>query len=103
VHLHHWVPQQRVKARHKTVVAEHRRGGPKPWSLSEALNDPRNLSPLCFRCHGQFEQKKLRLEPPASALEFGRDFGLEWSLEADERKKVENMAGYTAEDAGALE
>lgn len=88
VHEHHWVPRQRIKARHKTLVAEHRRGGPEPWSLSEALADPRNLSPLCFRCHGQFEQKKLRLPVPASAWEFARDYGMEWSLESDERKAV---------------
>lgn len=89
VHRHHWVPQQRIRRAHATLMAAYRRGlGPKPWSLSEALADPRNLSPLCFRCHGQFEQKRLRLVPPASVWEFADQFGLRWSLESDERKKV---------------
>lgn len=87
-HFHHWVPQQRIRRRHATLRAEHRRGGPEPWRLSTALRDVRNLSPLCFFCHGQFEQKKLRLEPPGSAREFAVDYGLEWSLESDERKAV---------------
>lgn len=91
VHRHHWVPKRRIKSRHATLSSNHRHGGPKPWSLSEALADPRNLSPLCFYCHGQFEQKILRLDPPESAYEFAKEYGLEWSLEKDEVRGRERI------------
>jgi hypothetical protein len=83
--LHHIVPRQRIRRQHAGIVAEYRRTGqPQPWGLMKALGDDRNLVELCVYHHGEVEQRRLYVTPPESAREFAREYGLEWSLEADE-------------------
>lgn len=84
---HHVVPRQRIKRTHREVVARYRRsGGEKPWGLVRAIADERNRVWLCVFHHGQVEAKRLYVDPPESVREFAREYGLEWSLEADQRK-----------------
>lgn len=84
---HHVVPRQRIRRAWKSEQAAHRRGeNPYPWPLYRALNDDRNRVWLCVFHHGQVEMRKLYVDPPESAREFAREYGLEWSLEADARR-----------------
>lgn len=83
IQLHHCVPRQRLRREWKAAKAAHRRGGPKPWSITRAIADERNLVPVCHFHHGQVEAHKLYVTFPESVLEFAREYGLEGSLEAD--------------------
>lgn len=86
---HHLLPQQRIKRAHKSAVAEHRRsGGAKPWSLSLALADDRNLVGLCKRHHELVTAGLLRVEPPAEAFMFAEEIGLPGSLDGDLVRRI---------------
>ena len=81
---HHIVSRQRLRREWRAAKAEHRRGGPKPWSITKAIADPRDKVRICWGHHQAVEAKRLYVTPPDSAREFAREYGLEWSLEADE-------------------
>lgn len=88
VQLHHVVPRQRIRRAWNAAKAAHYRGGPKPFLLTKALEDERNLVGLCVWHHGQVEAHKLYVTAPESAREFASEYGLLGELEADEGRRV---------------
>jgi hypothetical protein len=56
-----------------SAVTHKRRGGPSPWSLTQALADARNLVPVCGRCHKEESPMPL----PAGFAEFVAEYGFE--------------------------
>jgi hypothetical protein len=76
VQRHHVVKQARIRREWRRLMAEKRRGGPDPWSVTRALADRRNLIPVCLACHK--EERPLPL--PAGFWEFVADYGLEAAL-----------------------
>lgn len=98
---HHVIPQQRIKRQFpdgawrltSPVWRPVARGDEIPdtaerRTLRQILRDARNRVWLCPFHHGQVEQKKLRVVVPDSVRVFAVEFGMEWSLESDERKAV---------------
>ena len=83
---HHIIPRQRIRRAWQTEKAAARRGGFKPWSVTKAIADERNRVWLCVYHHGEVEAKRLYVAPDDAVREFAYGYGLEWSLEADERK-----------------
>lgn len=51
VEAHHLVKRQRIRAKWRTLMAAKRRGGPKPWSVTKAIADERNIVYACKRTH----------------------------------------------------
>lgn len=64
IQLHHCVPQQAIRRRYRSLKAAHRRGGPKPWSITAALKDPANLTPVCWSHHQLVEGHRIQPDPP---------------------------------------
>ena len=83
---HHVIPKQRIRRAWKSARAHYNRTGTKPWSVTKAIADERNRVWLCVYHHGQVEAKRLYVEPPESAVEFAREYGLEWSLDVDRER-----------------
>jgi hypothetical protein len=63
---HHVVKQSKIDRVHAKLKAEHKRGrGPKPWSLTRAKADKRNLVWTCWRHHKPIEEHiEIRDLPP---------------------------------------
>lgn len=76
---HHVVPQQRIRDRHRTLLAAYRRGmGLRPWSLRRALEDRRLQVRVCWGHHQLVEQRRVYVrELPDGFWEAVREFGLE--------------------------
>lgn len=51
VEAHHVIKRARIRLKWKTLMAEKRRGGPKPWLVTKAIADPRNIVYACKRTH----------------------------------------------------
>jgi hypothetical protein len=61
--VHHIVSQARLKREHASLSAAYRRGeGPRPWSLTKALKDERNLREVCWGCHQCVEAGSIPVE-----------------------------------------
>lgn len=90
VQEHHLLKQRRIRRAHRTAVAEHRRGGPEPFSLTSALLDDRNRVGLCVGHHEKVTacHPRFRIDPPAEAFMFAEEIGLAGSLEADVARRV---------------
>lgn len=76
---HHLCPQSRIKRRHRSLKAEERRGGPKPWPLSQALKDLRLQVEICKRHHELVEWRRVYVDPrdiPAGAMDAVLEYGL---------------------------
>lgn len=77
---HHVIPRQRIKAVWRSLMAEERRGGEKPWAITKALADPRNRVWVCFGCHlGLVETSTVRVENgdlPEGFWEFVEEYKL---------------------------
>lgn len=80
---HHVVKRQHIRQRHRTLAAEHRRGGPKPWAYASAIGDPRLQVPVCSGPGGHHGlEATARLEIPRHELRAGfwdavHEYGLE--------------------------
>jgi hypothetical protein len=51
IEAHHLVKRQRIRKQWESLKAAQRRGGPKPWSYTKAIADPRNIVYACKRTH----------------------------------------------------
>lgn len=74
---HHIVKRQRIRKRWNTLKAEQRRGGPKPWSITKAIADPRNKVYACKRTH-HLEESAVPI--PAGFWDFIAEYELESCL-----------------------
>lgn len=73
---HHLLKRQRIRAAWKTLMAAHRRGGPKPWSVTKAIADPRNLVWTCARHH----KEEWEMPVPDGFWDFVTEYALEGAL-----------------------
>lgn len=81
VQHHHLIPQQTLKSRFKTLVAN---GTDPPSTLPKILKDERNLAPLCWDHHQRIENKRLQIPKaflPEELEEFANSLGLVWYVE----------------------
>jgi hypothetical protein len=81
---HHFLSQSRIKRQYRHFAsltdAERARVTIPPAferKLRELLDDARNLGLICVRHHQLLENKRIRWWPPASAVEFARELGME--------------------------
>lgn len=74
---HHVVKQQAIKRLHAKLLAAHRRGHiEKPWPLSKALRDKRNLVWTCWRHHKPIEEHIEARDLPAAFWDFVQEYAL---------------------------
>jgi hypothetical protein len=73
---HHVVKRQRIRAAWKSLMAAKRRGGPKPWGITKAIEDPRNLVWTCLRHHTEETEMPL----PEGFHDFLAEYGLEGAV-----------------------
>jgi hypothetical protein len=73
---HHVVKRQRIRAAWKSLMAAKRRGGPNPWSITKAIEDPRNLVWTCLRHHTE----ETEMPPPEGFWAFVAEYNLEAAL-----------------------
>lgn len=76
---HHVVDKHGIRRAWKTLRAEHRRGGPKPWAVTRALADGRNMLDVCWAHHQLVEGGSLHVEladVPVGFWNFVREYGL---------------------------
>jgi hypothetical protein len=78
--VHHVISQSRLKREHASLSAAYRRGeGPRPWSLTKALKDERNLLSCCWGCHQCVEARPILVELsdlPEGFFEFVSEYRL---------------------------
>lgn len=77
VEAHHLVKRQRIRAKWRTLMAAKRRGGPKPWSVTKAIADERNIVYACKRTH-HVEETPVPL--PAGFWDFIAEYDLAGQL-----------------------
>jgi hypothetical protein len=73
---HHLVKQARIRKQWRSLMAAKRRGGPKPWSVTKALADERNLLATCQRHH----QEDIPMPLPPGFFDFVKEYGLQGCL-----------------------
>jgi hypothetical protein len=78
--VHHILSKQRLRREHASLSAAYRRGeGPRPWSLTKALKDERNLREVCWGCHQCVEAGSIPVELsdlPEGFFEFVSEYRL---------------------------
>jgi hypothetical protein len=78
--VHHIIAQARLRREHASLSAAYRRGeGPRPWSLTKALKDERNLREVCWGCHQCVEAGSIPVELsdlPEGFFEFVSEYRL---------------------------
>jgi hypothetical protein len=73
---HHLVKKQRIRNEWRSLMAAKRRGGPKPWSITKALADERNLVWTCQRHH----KEDIPMPLPPGFWAFVEEYGLQGCL-----------------------
>lgn len=74
---HHLIKRQRIRRVWQSLMAAKRRGGPKAWSVTKAIADPRNKVYACKRTH-HVEESPVPI--PAGFWDFVAEYHLESEL-----------------------
>lgn len=74
VEAHHLVKRQRIRREWRRLKAEQRRGGPKPWSVTKAIEDERNIVGACKLTH---HVEETAVPIPDGFWDFIAEYGLE--------------------------
>jgi hypothetical protein len=80
VQEHHIVKRQSIRRVWRSLMAAKRRGGPKPWSVTKAIADPRNKVNVCWHHHKPVEEGRLAVPLPAGFYGFVNEYGLQGQL-----------------------